>query len=388
MSEETPDPEGVTFTVPLRWHHMSGGVVFLVGANKLGWIVAPGINPMRPITLTDVNAAVKLFKPYKAIRVLGRTIYQHADDLRDPVADHFVLSATTAAHKCLAYNQEHHWSGVSTCFHLEDRGAEGVLASRITSQIRICTRRLEQLSKAYRTVLSIVGAPDNPDQKSIKNDKYAQHIGTEFRSLLNELYGLRDAISAAAYRLRYGLDQGFRSEPFRRAVVGDKSALSRLIAQSMYDADGDRLIDRMSLYRSVALHCLGKTQPIFGDGYQQLMANGPLGDIPYLVYPLYDDIERMREIERGSSKGILRAGSQEDAKRFLNVPDHLDALEFSFDCYVRLLRVAELLAQETGLPSRHHTITDDDIIEGTFTDADGNITRVKRDGTTGRLVEY
>lgn len=385
--EKTAQPEAVSFTPPLRMHHLSGGVGFLLGQNKLGWIAAPGINPLRPVTLRDLNAVPKLFAPYKKIRVLGRTVYQHADELHDPITDHFVLSATTSEHRCLASNQEHHWSGVSTALHVQERGNEGLLASRVASQIHICTRKLEQLSKAYRTVLSIVGAPTQPDQHKITNDKYAQHIGTEFRSLLNELYGLRDAVNGAVYRLKYGREEGFRTDRFRRAVEDDKSALAKLISQSMFDGDGDKLIERMSLYRSVALHCLGKNNPIFGDGYQQLIASGPLGDIPYLVWPLYDDIERMREIQRGSSRGILGAFSREEAERFLKKEDHLDALEFCFDCFVRLLRIAEQLSSDTALPSRPMIITDDDIIEATFTDEDGNVIRVARDATTGKLVE-
>lgn len=385
--EQMAQPETVTFTPPLRMHHLSGGIGFLLGQNKLGWIAAPGINPLRPVTLHDLNAVPKLFAPYTKTRVLGRTIYQHADELHDPITDHFVLSATTSGYQCLASNQEHHWSGVATVLHVQERGNEGVLASRIASQVHICKRKLEQLSKAYRTVLSIVGAPAQPDQHKITNDKYAQHIGTEFRSLLNELYGLRDAVNGAVYRFKYGRAEGFRTDRFRRAVEDDNSALAKLISQSMFDGDGDKLIERMSLYRSVALHCLGKNNPIFGDGYQQLIASGPLGEIPYLVWPLYDDIERMRQIERGSSRGILGAFTRDEAERFLKVEDHLDALEFCFDCFVRLLRIAESLAQDIALPSRPMVLTDDDIIEATFTDEDGNVTRVARDATTGKLIE-
>jgi hypothetical protein len=96
----------------------------------------------------------------------------------------------------------------------------------------------------------------------------------------------------------------------------------------------------------------------------------------------------MREIEKGSSRGILRAATREAAERFLGKDTHLDALEFSFDCFVRLLRIAELLASDTGLQSRPMVITDDNILEATFTDGTGKVTRIKRDATTGKLVEY
>lgn len=378
----------VVITAPLRFHHLSGGVAFLLGQNKLGWIIGPKVDPLRLVTARDLNAPQKVFQGYAPLRVLGRTTYQHADEMRDPVTDNFVLSAATAQHKCLANSQLQHWRGIAVALEMDGRGPDSNLASRIGSQIRICTRRLEQLSNAYRTVLSLVGEPARSDQRSVKCDKYAQHIGTEFRSLLNELYGLRDAINAAAYRLKYALDKGFNSDRFRRAVEADAGGFGRLALQSMYDPSADRLIEHMSLQRNVMLHSLGRNHPIFGDGYQQLLATGPLGDIPYLIWPLYDDMDRLREIDRSSSRGVLCDITREEAERFLASPDRTDALEFAFDCLVRLLRMAELLAAETALPSRLRTITDDDIVEATFTDETGKVQRVRRDGTTGKLVGY
>lgn len=382
-----PEEDGtVYFAPPLSLHHLSGGVALLLGSNRLAMIMAPGT--MQAFELPPRRSVLSLFNSYPSIRVLGRTDYQDAEDMRDLLSDHFVLSACTIQNTCLAHNQEQHWSGVSTVLHTEDQGTEGVLAGRITSQIRICIRRLERLSIAYRTALSIVGPPEGRGGKSITNDKYAQHIGTEFRSTLNELYGLRDAVIAAAYRFKYDQRDGFQMKRFRRLVVSDHNSLGRLIAQSMFSEDADLLIDRMSLYRSVSLHCLGMTNPIFGDGYQKCVADGPFGEIPHLVFPLYDDVEHMREIERGSSKGILRQVTRAEAERFLSKDIHMDALEFSFDCFVRLLQVAQLLASEIGLASRPMTITDADIIEATLTDNAGNVTRVKRDATSGKLVEY
>jgi hypothetical protein len=95
----------------------------------------------------------------------------------------------------------------------------------------------------------------------------------------------------------------------------------------------------------------------------------------------------MRAIEKGSSKGILEPATQTEMERFLRKPDHLDALEFLFDCLVRLLRIAEMLAREIGLEARMTTITDEDIIEATLTDETGKVTRVRRDAATGKLME-
>lgn len=107
----------------------------------------------------------------------------------------------------------------------------------------------------------------------------------------------------------------------------------------MFSNSGDLLIDHMSLYRSVAQHCLGATNPVLGDIYQLRVSTEPFGDLPYLIYPLYDDIGKMREIEQGSSKGILEGFPIEEAKRFFGLGDYRDALEFCYDCFVRLLRI-------------------------------------------------
>jgi hypothetical protein len=49
------------------------------------------------------------------------------------------------------------------------------------------------------------------------------------------------------------------------------------------------------------------------------------------VYPLYDNIERMRDIEEGSSKGILERPPLDEIKRFLGLDNYQDALEFVLD---------------------------------------------------------
>lgn len=374
------------FVPPLFWHHLSGGTVLLLSNNRLATILAPGSR--RAFKLPPGISVLSLFNGYPSIRVIGRTVYQDAEDMKDPISDHFILTALTAQRKCLARTQEQHWSGVTNVLHEEGRTSEGVIAGRLTSQIRISIKRLEQLSLAYRTVLSISALPQDRNDKSIRNDKYARHIGTEFRSILNELYGFRDAVIAAAYRFKYNQPGGFQMGNFRRLANSDQGPLGRLIAQSMFDQNADLLIDRMSLYRGIALHSIGKTNVITGDGYQIVVADGPFGEIPHLVFPLYDDVEHMREIERGSSKGILHRPTHAQTTRFLQKNTHIDALEFSFDCFVRLLRMAELLASEIGLPSRPMALTDDDIIEATITDEDGKITRLKRDPISGKLGEY
>jgi hypothetical protein len=175
----------------------------------------------------------------------------------------------------------------------------------------------------------------------------------------------------------------------RTLVLAEQQCESgALIAQSMFDdAAGDRLIYLMSLYRSIALHCLGATNPAVGDIYNLRLSEGVYGSIPYVQYPLYDDISKMEEIERGSPKAIFDEPDRDEAIRFMSLKEHRDALEFCYDCFVRLLRISTALADEIGIEPEVTTITEAEIIEATMT-KDGETRRYKKNKDTDRLEEY
>jgi hypothetical protein len=389
QSDEALDDAGgiISFSPPLRLHHLTGGIGFLLGNNEQGMILAPCSEGLRPIIVERGMSVQEVMSDYCGIRVLGRTTAEQADNLKDPVTDNFIISARNARNTCLAADQSHHWSGVALALQQKQKFAEAALASRIASQIDFCTRRLERLSIAYRTVLSIVGYGKMNAPHSITSNKYAQHIGTEYRSLLSELYGLRDAVNAAAYRLKYHCDDRFETKKLKSKVLGDSTPLGLLVAASMFREGDDLLILRMSLYRSVGQHSLGTNSPLFSDCYQLRQQRGRHGSVGYLVFPLYDDLEIMREVEAGRPM-LFDELRKKEAERFLSKDDHLDGLEFSYDCFVRLLSIASLLASDIGLLPKRFTITDADILNATFTDETGKVTRLKRDPETGKLVEY
>lgn len=388
-SDDAPESAdgAFSFSPPLRLHHLTGGIGFLLGDNEQGMILAPCSEGLRPIIVERGVSIRAVMSDYRGIRVLGRTTAEHADQLKDPVTDNFIIAACNARNMCLATDQSQHWSGVAMALQQQQKFADAALASRIASQIDFCTRRLERLSMAYRTVLSIVGYGDASSPHSITSNKYAQHIGTEYRSLLSELYGLRDAVSVAAYRFKYRCEERFETKKLKSKVLGDSTPLGSLIAASMFREGEDLLILRMSLYRSVGQHSLGTNSPLFSDAYQLRQQNGRHGSITYLVFPLYDDLDVMREVEAGRPM-LLNDARKKEAERFLSKDDHLDGLEFSYDCFVRLLSIASLLASDFGVVPKRLTITDSDILNATFTDEAGKVTRLKRDPETGKLVEY
>lgn len=372
-------------TPPIALHHLTGGLCLAFGENRLALLFPLADGDVRAFSVPPKVSVLSLMEGQENLRVLGRSRYAFADEMHDPVSRNFAISALSGNRHCLARTQFDHWSGVSTALHRAGRGADALLARRLTSQIRLCLGRLERLSIAYRTVLPFVLAKGQDGV--FTSDKYAQHIGSEYRSLLNELYSLRDAVLACAYRLRYGCTDSFQMKKVKRCVAGDAGNAGRLIGLAMFSDEGDLLIDRMSLHRSIAQHCLGSNNPLFGDVYQLCISKGPYGRLPYLVYPLYDNIEAMRAIEQGSSKGLFEQPSETEARRFIGLPFHLDALEFCFDCFARLLRISEALSGEIGIAPERVTITDDDILEATVTGEDGKTRHFKRDPKTKALGE-
>ena len=74
------------------------------------------------------------------------------------------------------------------------------------------------------------------------------NLGIVYCSLLNELYSLRDALLAAVYRLGYKRNNFLCSSKIEALGIERADGVGRLIRNSMFSADGDLLIDHMSLY--------------------------------------------------------------------------------------------------------------------------------------------
>ncbi len=381
-----PD-EGLQFTPPMRVHHLTGGLSLMIASNRLAMLMPSGLG-MTLFSQSQEASVTTLLQGQSGLRHLGANYFNVAGEMHDPVTQHFELSVRAQNGWCLATAQSDEWHGVANALHKSGRGADALVANRIASQVRACLARLEHLSVAYRTVLTETKKrAEAPTPNRFTLNKYAAHIGIEYRATLNELYSLRDAVLVGAYRLRFQRNDPFSMKRMKALVTAVPDGSAELILQAMFSDTGDRLLDHMALYRSVAQHCLGATNPIFGDAYQLRLSAGPLGDLLYVLYPLYDDVEKMRAIERGSSIGVLERPSQEELERFGRLKHYRDALEFCYDCFVRLLRISELLRREAGIEPQPITITDKDILELVVTDETGKVRRAKRD-ETGRLVEY
>lgn len=185
-----------------------------------------------------------------------------------------------------------------------------------------------------------------------RQNRFSDHIGSEFLALLECLYALRDALNEYFYLAETGESTGFSTSKLGKLVSREPaSAAAKVISSSMFDEkNGDRLIYRMSLIRAVSQHCLGHVNPIVGDYLKPISAKGSLGGITWMSFPLYDDIEMMKKIEAGERDPLQLQAVNAEWVRFSNLSNHTDALKFGVSCFLRLLEIG--LAISTGIKIR------------------------------------
>jgi hypothetical protein len=167
----------------------------------------------------------------------------------------------------------------------------------------------------------------------------------------------------------------------------DKFGLATMLSPMFAETSPMGLIALMSLYRNAFFHFMGTKNNPFGQAYCFREASSVFGDIPYLIYPLYDDINRLRSIERGASldEGTSEQ-SKDEAKRFMQLANYTDALEFCYDSFISLLALSSAIEKQVKLASKNVELTDSDILEATFRHSDGTVAHFVK-GEDGKLVE-
>ena len=374
----------LNFETPVFFYHLSGGLTLLQGSNHLCWL---GENHSDNMIIFSTHSGYPqdALKPYRGIRALARTRFEHTEEMKDPVSDNFALCVTgKRTTECLAFRQMHFWDRASNGFLAQKKHDEYFMTCRMNTQIKKSVKRLEKLSISYRTAASYYEPPE-VGTRQLKLDKYSAHVGGEFASMLDDLYATRDALNALIYRLVYKKNDGFTTKKFKPHVINDNSPMGQAIFHAMFGPDKRKaLISRMSTYRAVSLHCLGSSNPVFGDCLTSVTRNGPLGQLTKLVFPLYDDIDRLKQIELGYSSGSIVPIPHDEATRFMQAR-HDDALDFAYDCLIQILRISEIMSFRQDIPQKVNTITEKDIVRATITRADGTVTRLDRDPKTGTL---
>jgi len=217
----------------------------------------------------------------------------------------------------------------------------------------------KKLSDAYRVSLLHV------DEEAVKKGLFtesglSQNIADEFLALLECLYGLRDALIEYFYYLKMSDNDQYQLKKLRK-YVGEQqgSKAAKIIDDSMFAGTlENRLIYRMSLLRSLAQHSLGKVNPVIADAQHPKTANGAFGMLTWITFPLYDNWEKMEKIERGDRTALDSESVKAEWKRFFATPSHTDALEFSVQCFKRLLEIGAAIADEEPLKPREIVLTE------------------------------
>ncbi|MER8672971.1 hypothetical protein [Mesorhizobium sp. M0037] len=346
-------------TPPAQVFWLSGGMRLIVDAERSCRLLTVSPHRVASFKLGDSKIGSVLFD-YKNIRVLAHSMSFSDRDLNDPIADQFVLFAVKDR-EYLTSTQQIYWSGVGNVFNENGKYDEEGMVRRLRTQMRVAHRRFEKLFSSYSHFLDF----EENDRSILFRNKHSQNIGLEFSALLDSLFSLRDAVNSIAFRLLLGGVGTFDTKKLKTKILGKSdSEFSTLLASSMFEeASGDLLLRRMSTYRAVALHCLGTTNPVTGDGIYFRKDSGIFGSIRRVVFPLYDDMQKMREIETGTPAGFSFRRDDEELRRFMERPRHDDALDFGFLTLARLLDLCRLLGSELGLESRLLTLTDNDIID-------------------------
>lgn len=288
----------------------------------------------------------------------------------------------------VANGAEQAWSQIAVPLR-EDGDIPGALiAKRISTQIICASRRFERLANAYRMVLEHTTAEAPVEGVQLISDRFAGHIGIELIGLLDELYALRDAVLFSYWRFIAKQQGSFSVKNVRQHTLGvDAGDIGKRLNDLMSLDGGLGLLKQMSLHRNVAKHALGQCNPLIGDSYMIQDIDTVFGKARTCLYPLYDDLEALSQIEQQSSVGILFDRNKDEMIRFGNATPHQDGMTFAWECFNQLLQIASACATDSGLERRHVTLSAKDIIKGEFTDEDGTRAFFKKNTETGELDE-
>ena len=265
-----------TFEPPISLYHLSGGLQLLVGSNQFFWFMSPHADEplLGKFNGTEEYIVARLIADLK---VIGIDRYETVEELKETVSDAFLFSVGPS---CYVTEQIQNWFGISNALDKENSR----LASRVAAQLQLCLHRLKKLSVSYRNALISTNPPVDCEFQA-HNNKHSKNMASEYRSLLNELYSLRDAINTIYYKLCCKREDAYRSKSLKKILTSaNRSDAGNLIFQSMFE--GDRLIHKMSTLRSIALHIIPFTNPIMSDVFMLIRTNTEFGHIPRVVVPL------------------------------------------------------------------------------------------------------
>jgi len=379
----------LTFEPPLTVFNMSGGVSCLSSGNGTCWMMSP----KRPTFWTQLERStpqhdLELISP---LRILTKSHFGSAQEMQDPLPE-TALHIPAPQGSGFDTQQSQRWAGLSTAYESRKANTTALRAERIGKQILFCGNTLYALNRSYMVAMVNNVTADNisyPDDGTVHfmSDKYAMDIGYRTQSCLNEMYALRDYLLYFLFEDMYGQKGCKISGGLKLLQRDDKFGLATMLLPMLAETGHIGPIALMSLYRNAFFHYMGTKNNPLGQAYCFREASSMFGNIPYLIYPLYDDIKSLRSIEDGAS---LDDGTTEEktneAKRFMQLAVYTDALDFCYDSFISLLTISGAIEKQVELVSESVVLTDSDILEATVRRSDGTVAHFAK-GEDGKLVE-
>jgi hypothetical protein len=261
--------------------------------------------PKRSIFWTQIDSTPQIALNFiKPLRILTESVFDSAEAMHDPIPD-TSLHISNSRRSGWDIAQVQRWSGLSTAYASQQKYTTALRAERIGKQILFCRDTLFALQRSYLFTMG-QNLPQNqisyPHNGTVHfmSDKYSTDIGYRTQSCLNELYALRDFLLYFLFEDMYqkkgiGIRKGL--ELLRN---DDKFHLHSLLSLMLSDTAPIGPIALISLYRNVFFHFMGAKNNPLGQAYCFHEIDSMFGHIPYLIYPLYDNVTRLRAIERGA----------------------------------------------------------------------------------------
>jgi hypothetical protein len=368
---------------------MSGGVSCLSSGNGTCWMMSPKLPTFwTQIEISTLQHDLELITP---LRILTKSLFSAPQDMHYPLPETYLLIPTSQG-SGFDTQQLRRWFGLSTAYGFQRANTTALRAERIAKQILFCRDTLYTLNRSYKFTMTRNVTSDNisyPTDGTVHfmSDKYAADIDYRTQSCLNELYALRDYLLYFLFEDMYSQKGISIRGGLMLLEQDDKFGLATMLSPMFAETSPMGLIALMSPYRNAFFHFMGTKNNPFGQAYCFREASSVFGDIPYLIYPLYDDINRLRSIERGASldEGTSEQ-SKDEAKRFMQLANYTDALEFCYDSFISLLALSSAIEKQVKLASKNVELTDSDILEATFRHSDGTVAHFVK-GEDGKLVE-
>jgi hypothetical protein len=382
--------EGLSFQPPFRIFNLGGGVGCLSAENSACWLLVPTEDML---VWSDISG---LRVPYEILELgplqpITESYFSNIEDLNDPISN-VCLSARSGDDQALDVAQAQRWKGLALAYRNRGDGKKATRAERIGAQIIFATNTLHKLVYAYKnTMISQLRESQICDFScgtfNFYSNKYAMDIGYRTQSCLNELFGLRDFIFYFLFDDLYG--ESIRLSKAENFLQNnDKFGLADVIIPHIRQQAPIGKLALMSLYRNVFFHYVGPNFGPLGQSYCFREWSGKGWRIPYIVYPLYDNVESLKRLEKGESLWDPNSSAEkEDAMRFMQLERHIDALNFCHESFLTLLRISQAIEECIELESEVQKITEDDIISATMEHSDGSTTRVRRN-ESGKLENY